>query len=114
MSKAAPRVIAFKDIAFVPRFEHGDVCKIGEVVGRLEVTELGTGFAHMTGARIPWTTSYDEVLTVFEGKLSVHAGDQIHHLGPRDSMWIPSGTKLIYEAEDALVHYAIHPVSAAS
>jgi len=114
MSKATPRVIAFKDIAFVPRFEHGDACTIGEVVGAREGTELGTGFARMMGARIPWTTSYDEVLTVLEGELDVHAGGQIHHLGPRDSMWIPSGTKLIYEAQDALVHYAIHPVSAAS
>jgi ethanolamine utilization protein EutQ len=114
MTKAQPKVIAFKDIVFVPRFEHGDVCTIGETIGARDGTELGTGFARMTGARIPWTTSYDEVLTVLEGELKVHERGNIHRLGPRDSMWIPSGTKLIYEAEDALVHYAIHPVSAAS
>jgi ethanolamine utilization protein EutQ len=114
VSKATIRVIAFKDIAFVPRFEHGDVCTIGEVVGAREGTELGTGFARMTGARIPWTTSYDEVLTVIEGNLQLRAGGAVHRLGPRDSIWIPSGTELIYEAEDALVHYAIHPVGAAS
>lgn len=114
MSKAELKIIAFDKIAFVPRFEHGDVCKVGETVGAGEGTELGTGFARMDGARIPWTTSYDEVLTVFEGELTVHADGKAYRLGPRDSLWIPSGTDLIYEAEQALVHYAIHPVSAAS
>ena len=114
MSKAELKIIAFDKINFVPRFEHGDVCKIGETVGAAQGTELGTGFARMEGARIPWTTSYDEVLTVIEGALTVHAGGKAHRLGPRDSLWIPNGTELIYEAEHALVHYAIHPVSAAS
>ena len=114
MSKADLKLLAFKDIAFVPRFEHGDVCKIGETVGAGDGTELGTGFARMDGARIPWTTSYDEVLTVFEGELTVHAGGKAYRLGRAISLWIPSGTELIYEAEHALVHYAIHPVSAAS
>ena len=111
MSKSPPKAIRFKDIKFAPRFEYGDVCKIGVVCGGDLGTELGTGFARMTGARIPWTVKYDEVLTVIEGSLKVHAGGKVHELRARDSMWIPNGTALVYEAEDALVHYAIHPVN---
>ena len=114
MSKAAPMVVAFKALKFNPRFAYGDVCEIGEVIGMAEGTELGTGFARMTKARIPWTVSYDEVLTVVEGALKVHTGGNVHELGRYDSMWIPSGTELIYEAESALVHYAVHPVSAST
>ena len=114
MSKAPPKAVAFNDIAFVPRFEYGDMCTIGAVCGSAEGTVLGTGFARMTGARIPWTVKYDEVLTVIEGALKVHANGQVHVLGPHDSMWIPNGTAVIYEAERALVHYAIHPANFAS
>ncbi len=111
MSKAPPKVSRFTDVKFVPRFEYGDMCTIGAVCGSDLGTELGTGFARMTKARIPWTVKYDEVLTVIEGSLKVHAGGKVHKLHPRDSMWIPNGTALIYEAEDVLVHYAIHPVN---
>jgi ethanolamine utilization protein EutQ len=114
MTKAEPRAFPFADIAFVPRFAYGDQCTIGVVCGAGLGSELGTGFARMTGARIPWTVTYDEVLTLIEGELTVHAGGTTHRLGPKDSIWLPSGTALIYEAKDALVHYAVHPVSAAT
>lgn len=112
MAKAEPRAFPFSGIAFVPRFAHGELCSVGAVCGAGLGSELGTGFARMTGARIPWTVSYDEVLTVIEGELTVHAGGREHRLGPKDSMWLPAGTDVIYEADDALVHYAVHPAGA--
>jgi ethanolamine utilization protein EutQ len=112
MAKAEPRLFPFAEIAFLPRFAHGEECSVGAVCGANLGSELGTGFARMTGARIPWTITYDEVLTVIEGELTVHAGGRVHRLGPKDSMWLPAGTELVYEARDALVHYAVHPVTA--
>ena len=50
-------------------------------------------------------------VNVFEGELTLHANGTPHVLGPRDSIWIPAGTELVYEAENALVHYAIHPAN---
>lgn len=111
MSEQQPKTIRFDDIAFRPRFAYGEMCTIGETVGKECGGRIGAGFARMTGAHIPWTVTYDEVLTVLEGRLRVHAGGAVHDLGPRDTLWIPSGTELVYEAEDALVHYAIHPVT---
>jgi ethanolamine utilization protein EutQ len=110
MPKSGPKTVPFSCLSFKPRFEYGDVCFVAETVGEGFGGELGTGFARMTNARIPWTVRYDEVLTVFEGRLKVHTNGTIHDLGPKDSLWIPNGTELVYEAEDCLVHYAIHPV----
>ena len=70
---------------------------------------LGVGWGRLHNARIPWTIRYDEVLTVFEGELRLHTGGEMHVLQPRDCIWLPAGTELVYEADAALVHFAIHP-----
>ena len=108
-AKAALRVERFDELNFVPRFEYGDMAQVVETCGSKDGSELGTGWGRMTNARIPWTIKYDEVLTVFEGELKLHAGGEVHVLGPRDSIWLPSGTELVYEAESVLIHFAIHP-----
>ena len=46
---------------------------------------------------------------MFEGLLRVHVDGEVFELQPRDSRWLPHGTALVYEAEYALVHFAIHP-----
>ncbi len=46
---------------------------------------------------------------MFDGVLRVHAGGEVHELRARDCIWLPAGTELVYEAEAALVHFAIHP-----
>lgn len=110
MTKPPAGVLAFNDLVFKPRFAYGDECTIAATVDEDFGGELGTGFARMAKAWIPWTLKYDEVITVIEGRLRVHAGGTVHELGPMDSIWLPNGTELIYEAEAALLHYAIHPV----
>jgi ethanolamine utilization protein EutQ len=111
MNKSPPRKIAFGDVAFAPRFEHGEHCSVGVVCGTEMGGELGTGFARFDKARIPWMTRYDEVVLVLDGELIVHIGGIAHQLRKHDTLWIPEGTSLIYEAADALVYYAIHPVN---
>ena len=107
--KAALRIQRFADLQYAPRFEYGHMAEVAEVCGARDGTELGTGWVRLTDARIPWTILYDEVLTVFDGNLRLHANGEIHELKERDCIWLPSGTELIYEAQSALVHYAIHP-----
>ena len=109
--KAAPRTVSFDELEFHPRFEYGEMAQVAGVCGSDDGTELGVGWGRLTNARIPWTIRYDEVLTVFEGELKLHAAGQIHVLGPRDCIWLPSGTELVYEAESALIHFAIHPAN---
>ncbi len=107
--KSAIRVERFSDLKFVPRFEYGDMAEIAVTCGEKDGTALGTGFVRLKTARIPWTIKYDEVLTVFEGQLILHSNGQEHRLNPRDAIWLPTGTELVYEAEQALIHFAILP-----
>ena len=107
--KSPVRLQRFADLQFTPRFEYGHMAEAVEICGASDGSRLGAGFARMKNAYIPWTIQYDEVLIVFEGKLRIHADGEIYELRARDSLWLPAGTELIYEAEDALVAYAIHP-----
>lgn len=101
--------MCFDRLEFVARFEHGEMAEVAGVCGADDGSELGVGWGRLRNARIPWTTRYDELLTVFEGELRVCVGDDVHVLKPRDCIWLPSDTGLVYEAESALVHFAIHP-----
>ena len=109
MDKAGPRAIRFDELDFVPRFAYGDQARVVETSGTGEGTVLGTGFARFSGARIPWTIKYDEVILVIEGALTVKTGDGELRAGPKDCVWLPAGTELTYVSDDALVFYAIHP-----
>lgn len=109
MGRSEARAIAFTDLDFAPRFEHGDMAQLAEVCGTKDGTTLGVGFARLRKASIEWTPRYDEVLIVLEGRLTVRLEGETLEAGPRDSVWLPQGTPLIYEAEDALIAYAIHP-----
>jgi ethanolamine utilization protein EutQ len=111
MNKSSIRMQPFDDLLFEPRFAHGDMAQVTELCGAADGSELGAGWARMTDAHIPWTIRYDEVLTVFEGQLTLRAEGGPYVLNPRDSIWLPAGTELVYQAEHALVHYAIHPAN---
>jgi ethanolamine utilization protein EutQ (cupin superfamily) len=102
------RTVRFADLQFDPRFEYGEMCQVGEVLGSKE-SKLGFGFARMSDASIPWRTQYDEVLLIMEGELRIKMGDGLLIAGPGDSIVLPKNTELVYEAEHALVAYAIYP-----
>lgn len=106
-----PRKITFGELEFSPRFEYGEMAQAVEVCGTADLTELGSGFARMTNAEIPWTVKYDEVLLVVEGELTVETENGKFTAGPKDSIWLPKGTELFYRAESALIFYAIHPAN---
>ena len=106
-----PRAIPFKGLTFQPRFEYGDQAQAAQICGAEDMSELAAGFARMTNARFPWTIKYDEILLVLEGDLTVHTAEGSFSAGPHDAIWLPKGTALEYEAENALVFYAIHPAN---
>ena len=87
------------------------MAEVAGICGTDDGTELGTGWGRLHDAWIPWTIKYDEVLTVFEGELRLHADGVVHELQARDCIWLPKGTELIYEAKSALIHFAIHPAN---
>lgn len=111
MSKAPSRLVKFDDLTFVPRAEGGDQAQIATICSGDDGTELGTGLARLRNARLEWTVKYDEILFVVEGTVKVTTGNGTFEAGPKDSIWLPEGTELVYEAEDALVLFAIHPAN---
>lgn len=102
-------LVKFEELSFLPRSQGGDTAWLAEISGTKDGTTLGTGFARLRKARLVWQLRYDEVLIVLEGVLRVHVGDEILTAGPHDSIWLPAGSAVTYEADDALVVYAIHP-----
>lgn len=109
LEKSNLRLQRFADLKFEPRFEYGEMAEVSEIAGAKDGSELGTGFVRMKNARIPWRIQYDESLTVYEGTLRILTGGKEYDLSARDSIWLPAGTELIYEADKALIAYAIHP-----
>jgi ethanolamine utilization protein EutQ len=85
------------------------MAELVEISGLKDGSGLGTGFVRLKNAHIPWKIHYYEVLVVIEGELRVHANNKIHELFEYDSLWLPAGSNLIYEAKEALITYAIHP-----
>ncbi len=108
---APARVTRFDDLEFAPRFDYGHMAKVTEVSGAGDGSLLGTGFGHFINAEIPWTVKYDEVLLVLDGEVTVRTAEGDLTAGPRDCVWLPSGTELTYIAEDALVFYAVQPTN---
>lgn len=104
------RVMTLSNAEFVPRFDYGHMADVAVVTGTgQDGTRLGSGFVRMTGAEIPWTLQYDEVILVLEGELTVRTGDGDLTAGPMECIWLPNGTELTYIADKALVFYAIEP-----
>jgi ethanolamine utilization protein EutQ len=109
-SKKSPvRLQRFDQLEFVPRFEYGHMAESSEICGFKDGSELGAGFVRMHGARIPWTIQYDETLIVLEGSLRILIDEEVFEMLILDSIWLPAGTALEYEAERALVSYSNHP-----
>ena len=106
-----PRVNRFSDLTFQPRFEYGDQAQAAVICGPEDLVALGAGYGRMTNARFPWTIKYDEVLLVVEGELTVHTKEGVLKAGPKDTIFLPKGAALEYEAESALIFYAIHPAN---
>jgi len=109
--KTPPRLITGNDLIYHPRFAYGDQAQIAEISGTGDGTKLGTGFVAMSDAEIPWTVQYDEMLLVLEGTITVRTDQGDLVAGPRESIWLPAGTKLTYIAKRALVFYAIEPAN---
>ncbi len=109
--KTPPKRLGVADASFQPRFEYGDQAQVAVVTGSGDGTPLGTGFARFTDAAIPWTVRYDEVILVIEGRFAVETEDGTITAGPRECIWLPNGTEVVYRAEQALVFYTIHPAN---
>ncbi len=59
-----------------------------------------------------WTVNYDEVLFILDGQFRLRTKEGTFHAGPGDTLWIPEGTWLVYEADAPVTFfYAVAPVT---
>jgi ethanolamine utilization protein EutQ len=75
-------------------------------------TRLGAGIGVFQNCAMEWTVTYDEVLFILEGQFRLKTSEGTFQAGPGDTLWIPEGTQLIYEADEPVTFfYAVAPVS---
>jgi ethanolamine utilization protein EutQ len=72
---------------------------------------MGAGIEYLENAAIDWTVTYDEVLFIHEGRLTIESGGERHECGLGDIVWLPEGTSLRYIARERVGYfYAVYPV----
>jgi ethanolamine utilization protein EutQ len=72
---------------------------------------MGAGIEYLENATIDWTVSYDEILFIIEGSITIEFEGEQHVCGPGDIVWLPEGTHLRYIATNrAGYFYALYPV----
>jgi len=73
---------------------------------------LGAGIGVFRDCSMEWTVTYDEVLFILEGQFRLKTKGGIFGAGPGDTLWIPEGTWLVYEADEPVTFfYAVAPVT---
>lgn len=109
MSKA--RIFRQGEIAFGPTVTPTGTTSIARLINPGNSRSLGAGIEYIEATTIDWTVTYDEVLFLFEGELTVELDGIRHDCTVGDVIWLPEGTQLRYIATGrAGYFYALWPV----
>lgn len=94
------------------KFEMEDGSAVLALVNAGNSATIGAGIGVFEDCAVEWTVTYDEVLFIHEGSFRLRAGDVVYHAGPGDTLWIPAGTALVYEADAPVTFfYAVYPAT---
>jgi ethanolamine utilization protein EutQ len=108
---AGPRVFKRAEMQLKPAVTPTGNTAIARVVDASISREIGAGIEYLEDVTIDWTVTYDEVLFIMEGQLTVEFDGGSHLCEPGDIVWLPNGTRLKYIARGrAAYFYAVHPV----
>jgi ethanolamine utilization protein EutQ len=89
----------------------GQQTSICRAVNGAVSTTIGAGIETLEKTRIEWTVTYDEVLFIHDGRITIRFGDRSFDCVPGDIVWLPNGTTLIYDAPERCTYfYALYPV----
>lgn len=84
---------------------------IARLVGADLSDTMGAGVVIYEKVTVDWQLTFDEVITLMEGKLRIHSAGSTFDLVPGDMAWFPAHTPLTYEVNDrAVVSYAVYPM----
>lgn len=106
-----PRVFKRAEMQLQPAVTPTGNTAIARVVDASISREIGAGIEYLEDVTIDWTVTYDEVLFILEGPLTVEFDGAAHRCDTGDIVWLPNGTRLKYIARGrAAYFYAVHPV----
>ncbi len=106
-----PKVFKRAEMQFKPAVTATGTTSIARVITGDFSRHMGGGVEYLENVEIDWTVTYDEILFIFEGRLTVafESGTQVCE--PGDVVWLPEGTHLKYIAEERSGYfYVLHPV----
>lgn len=109
-----PKAVHFRhaDLPFVAaRTPSGDT-QVARTITRRLSEHMGGGLEVLDGVSIRWTVTYDEILFIHEGRLTIRSGGERFDCAPGDIVWLPNGTTLEYDATGGrcAYFYALYPV----
>jgi ethanolamine utilization protein EutQ len=109
----APRARVFRaaERTLVPAVTRTGTTSIAREIGHSLSRSMGAGIEYLEDVVIDWTVTYDEVLFIHEGRITIESGGESHDCGPGDIVWLPAGTALKYIARERVGYfYALYPV----
>ena len=107
---AAARHFKHSQLPFIPAKTADGETSIARVINQAFSRHIGGGLEVLDGVAIHWTVTYDEILFIHEGRMTVRTDQGAFDCGPGDIVWLPQGTHLKYIAKDrAGYFYALYP-----
>jgi ethanolamine utilization protein EutQ len=108
---AGARVFKPRDMRLKAAVTPSGTTSIARVIDASISRHMGGGIEHLDNVTIDWTVTYDEILFIIEGPLTIKLEDGDHECHAGDIVWLPSGTHLQYVAQGrAAYFYALYPV----
>jgi ethanolamine utilization protein EutQ len=112
MAKPAVKFVKRAKRKFVKLAGPPGSARLGRDVDTDISTTMGGGVCEFTNIKMPWTVKYDEYFYGLSGTLTIRVGRKAYPIKAGDGLWLPAGTKLVYEAKaKATAVYMIYPVN---
>jgi ethanolamine utilization protein EutQ (cupin superfamily) len=100
------------ELPLIPCKAPGGETRIARVINSEVSQHMGGGLEIMEGVNIHWTVTYDEILYIHEGHMTIRTDQGAFECGPGDIVWLPNGTTLDYDASKGrcAYFYTLYPV----
>lgn len=107
----SPRIFRQAERRLIPAVTPSGSTAIAREIDSTVSRTLGGGIEYLENVTIDWTVTYDEILFIVEGTLTLAFDDGEHRCEPGDIVWLRAGTHLQYIAQErAAYFYALYPV----
>ena len=101
--------IKAEQLAFAHRGGPPGHAEVARAVGGDLSRTMAAGVARFDDCSVAWTVLYDEVVYVIDGVFRLAMPDGVIEGHAGDVIWIPEGTELRYEGQNAAIFYAVYP-----